>query len=238
MDDTEIPDAGSANDPDESDPQFSSSRQNFPLSPIDQQWLSLYILTQRDRPICSLQAMKEFLDMPDDLATAARIEELNEQYEEDLERLYMAQAEEYMDEAEDRYYSYQEASQSGQLEEAYANWRKEDGDRQLMWRHATELTHHAYQSRLSKLSETPPTNSDFPQSIDEYRLKPKETQHRIARFLLLETEDQRDKMLTEFGWAWRQVTPLKDEFQANIEFQEELRVSMAELQHVADPRKR
>jgi hypothetical protein len=55
-----------------------------------------------------LESMKQFLDLPEDEANALRIRELDEQYEEDLQRLYTAQAEEYMDDAEDRYYSLDE----------------------------------------------------------------------------------------------------------------------------------
>ncbi|KAJ7484380.1 hypothetical protein FB451DRAFT_82834 [Mycena latifolia] len=200
-------------------------------------WMKSNPKPRRDRPISSLEAMKEFLDLPEDVATKLRIEELYEQYEEDLERLYMAQAEDYMDEAEDRYYAFQEAYP--EIEDAYSDFRKEDSRRwqQIEWDHALAHTTSTHQTRLEKL-RAPPTEIEFPQSIDEYRLlKSKETQHRIARFLLLETDEQREKMLSEFGWAWRQVTPLKNEFQANTEFQEELRVSIADL-NVADPRKR
>jgi adenylate cyclase class IV len=48
--------------------------------------------------------MKRFIESPDNVES--RVEELNEQYSEDLDKLYMALAEEYMDEEEDRYYSF------------------------------------------------------------------------------------------------------------------------------------
>jgi hypothetical protein len=74
-----------------------------------------------------------------------------------------------------------------------------------------DLTRHIkMRERNQKVAEM-----DFPQSIAEYRLKPKDTQHRAARFLVLESDEQREKMLSEFTWAWRQVTPLKEEFEAN-----------------------
>jgi hypothetical protein len=50
--------------------------------------------------------MKKFLESPDDVES--RLDELNEQYEEDLQRLYMALAEDYMDDADDLYYSFDE----------------------------------------------------------------------------------------------------------------------------------
>lgn len=60
--------------------------------------------------------MKEFLELPDDVATKLRLEELDEQYEEDLDRLYMAQAEDYIDDAEDRYYSFDETEKIPDVE--------------------------------------------------------------------------------------------------------------------------
>jgi hypothetical protein len=56
---------------------------------------------------------------------------------------------------------------------------------------------------------------EFPQSIEEYQQKPKDIQHRAARFLVLESDEEREKMLAAFDWMWSQVAPLKDEFQAN-----------------------
>ncbi|KAJ7150945.1 hypothetical protein C8R43DRAFT_493464 [Mycena crocata] len=201
------------------------------LSPVDQQRMSEYILTQRDRPIPSLQTMREFLDLPDDIAKARTEDEVNENYERDLERLYMAQAEEYIDDAEDRYYSCDETQLADESIEAqaYSRFRWKGCNPQFEWDYAVARTKSVYNGRVKK--------SDFPNSIDEYRLKPKETQLRVARFLLLESDEQKEKMCTEFGWGWRQVTSLTEEFQGNPEFQDEIRSVIAEL-NVVDPRKR
>ncbi|KAJ6572109.1 hypothetical protein B0H19DRAFT_1132590 [Mycena capillaripes] len=221
----------------------AASKPPPPLSTVDQQRLSLYILTQRDRPIPSFESMKKFLESPDDID--ARVEELNEQYAEDLERLYTALAEEYMDEAEDRYYSFDEKVQPiDDIQALYSDLRSENSN-EPVWDSAIHYTSSTYQKRMNsedivwhlKNREKKAAEMDFPQSIEEYRLKPKETQQRAARFLVLETDENREKMMSEFGWTWRLVTPLKDEFQTNQDFQEEIRATIVEL-NVGDPRKR
>ncbi|KAJ6532765.1 hypothetical protein DFH09DRAFT_1182225 [Mycena vulgaris] len=234
MEDSEMQDIGSIIDADECESPTSTSRVLPSLSPIDQQRISLYILTQRDRPISSLESMKEFLELPDDVATKLRIEELNEQYEDDLDRLYMFQADDYIDDAEDRYYAFEQSFEED-AEELYSLFRREGCDPHLEWDYALTHTTSTYNTRKMQL-ETP-TELEFPQSIDEYRQKRKETQLRVARFLLLETDEQREKMMSEFNWGWRQVAPLKEDFQTNTEFQGELRASIAEL-NVPDPRRR
>ncbi|KAJ7669367.1 hypothetical protein DFH06DRAFT_1180747 [Mycena polygramma] len=215
-----------------------------PLSSADQQRLSLFILTQRDRPIPPVESMKKFLDSPDDVD--ARVAELNEQHAEDLERLYLALSEEYMDEAEDRYYSCDEKmlQEFPEVQTLYDALRGEDSNPQPEWEYAVAHTAHTYRTRLEEITrhqvkKVPPkaTEFEFPQSIDEYRLKPKETQHRAARFLVLETDEQREKMMAEFNWTPRLVSPLKDELETNQEFQEEVRATIVEL-NVGDPRKR
>lgn len=59
-------------------------------------------------------------------------------------------------------------------------------------------------------------DAQFPMSVQEYRaLQPKPVQHRVARFLVADAKKQ-DAIMTEFGWAWRQVLPLKDEYEKNV----------------------
>ncbi|KAJ7098248.1 hypothetical protein C8R44DRAFT_888883 [Mycena epipterygia] len=240
MDDPETQDNIWLNELEETEPQTPSEIPS--LSPMDQQRLSLYILTQRDRPIPSLESMKEFLELPDDVATKQRLEELDEQYEEDLDRLYMAQAEDYMDDAEDRYYSFDETENFPDVQANYSHFRAEGCNPQFEWEYALAHTTSTYNTRLNEITQRHNKNPEkmvefeFPQSIDDYRAKSKDAQHRVARFLSLESDDQR-KMLTEFGWAWRQVVSLKDEFQTNTEFQEEVRALIVEM-NVTDPRKR
>ncbi|KAJ7793403.1 hypothetical protein B0H14DRAFT_2926924 [Mycena olivaceomarginata] len=238
-DDPETWDMGS-----EPDNAQSSKKSLPPLGDFDQLRLSQYILTQRDRPISSIESMKRFLESPDDIDS--RIEELNEQYGDDLDRVYTAITEEYLDEAEDRYSAFDEKVVHNDIQALYWDLRGEHSNPEPEWTYVVAHTAYAYRTRMEDLTRhikmrernQKVAEMDFPQSIAEYRLKPKDTQHRAARFLGLESDEQREKMLSEFTWAWRQVTPLKEEFEANEEFQDEIRSTIAELNSVADPRKR
>jgi hypothetical protein len=60
--------------------------------------------------------------------------------------------------------------------------------------------------------------AQFPVSIEDFRRKSKDIRHRAARFLVLDDDVRQEKMLTEFGWAWRQVGPLQAEMAKNVRF--------------------
>ena len=56
----------------------------------------------------------------------------------------------------------------------------------------------------------------FPKNVAEYHaITSRAVQMRVARFLLSERGTQ-ERMLSEFGWAWRQVTPLVEEYASNV----------------------
>jgi hypothetical protein len=56
----------------------------------------------------------------------------------------------------------------------------------------------------------------FPQSAAEFNfIQDKELQQRIARFLTSGANVQ-DKMLNEYGWGWRQVERLKEEYMKDV----------------------
>ncbi|KAF8217713.1 hypothetical protein K438DRAFT_1952591 [Mycena galopus ATCC 62051] len=237
MDDVEAQD--SISEPDD-EPQ--SSKKLLPLRPIEQLRLNQYILTQRDRPISSLDSMKKFLDSSDDVDL--RIEEQKDQYEEDLDRLYTALTEEYLDEAEDRYYAFDEKLlPNNDIQALYWDLRGEHSNHEPEWDYAVAHAEYAYRTRMEEITRhfkarEKKAVQDFPQSIEQYRLRPKDMQHRVAHFLVLESDEQREKMLSEFDWAWRQITPLREQFQADEAFQDEVRATIAELNNVVDPRKR
>jgi hypothetical protein len=59
-------------------------------------------------------------------------------------------------------------------------------------------------------------DAHFPRSSNEYRaMRSKDRQGRIARFLLAD-EREKERMMTQFGWASRQVAPLKNEYLTNV----------------------
>ncbi|KAJ7253766.1 hypothetical protein B0H12DRAFT_1219174 [Mycena haematopus] len=168
----------------------------------------------------------------------ARTAELNEQCSDDLDRLYTALAEDYMDESEDRFYSFGEKFEcSEDIKAFHLHLRSEDSHHQSEWDYAVDHTVSTFRIRMEELNrlKRPETNDEialaqpFPQSIEEYRQKPQGMQYHVARFLMLELDEQRESMLSEFDWAWTQVTQLNDEFHANPEFQEEIRRTIATL---------
>ena len=98
--------------------------------------------------------------------------------------------------------------------------------------------------------------AQFPVSIEDFRRKPRDVQHRAARFLVVDDGVRQEKMLTEYGWAWRQVKPLQEEMAKSVrcffgsmsltsadgdhkqaEFKAEIQALVIELD-VTDPRKR
>ncbi|KAJ7251219.1 hypothetical protein C8J57DRAFT_671073 [Mycena rebaudengoi] len=229
MDDMEIP---TTEDVEDIDPK------NLPtLVPIDQQRLSLYILTQRDRPIPSLESMKQFLDLSDDEANTLRIRELDEQYEEDLQRLYRAQAEEYLDDAEDRYYSLDENQlPNPDIEELYSRFRWEGCTPRFEWGYALHHTKSTYEARCAILQkEGAEQDANFPQSTEEYHVLKKEVKQHVACFLVLDADVKKEKMLTEYNWAWRQVQPLIDDFKTDAAFETEV-WAIVDQPNVDDPR--
>jgi hypothetical protein len=58
--------------------------------------------------------------------------------------------------------------------------------------------------------------AQFPQSAVEYHThQDKELQQRLARFLTADAIIQ-EKMLTEYGWTWRQVQGLKEVYSKEV----------------------
>ncbi|KAJ7718686.1 hypothetical protein DFH07DRAFT_331852 [Mycena maculata] len=242
MEDSPMDDVLSADDqlePQDGTELEISKSEPISLSHMDQQRMSLWILTQRDRPIESLDSMKAFLDLSEDVSMKRRVDELNNRYEEDLDRVYMAQAEEYLDDINDLYLSFDENDPDDVIESFYSQYRAEGNRAQHEWDHILAHTVSTYNQRLAELTRN--VIIDFPQSVVDYRLKPRDVQHRVARFLLLESDDEKERMLSELDLAWRQVTPLSNEFQTNLEFQNEIRAAISESVeqlNVGDPRKR
>lgn len=58
-------------------------------------------------------------------------------------------------------------------------------------------------------------DAQFPQSIAQYRSLDSVVQARVARFLVADP-GTKERMLSQFGWVWRQVVPLMNDFKANV----------------------
>ena len=60
-------------------------------------------------------------------------------------------------------------------------------------------------------------DAEFPRTVEEYRsIRNKEVQLRVARFLVTEVVPMQEMMMGQFGWAWRQVRPLKNEYERDV----------------------
>ncbi len=58
-------------------------------------------------------------------------------------------------------------------------------------------------------------DAQFPRNIADWRTKSRDVRLRVARFLDGDSGRQ-DRMMSEFGWAWRQTLSLKDEYSKSV----------------------
>ena len=72
------------------------------------------------------------------------------------------------------------------------------------------------EQQIKEEEERKRRDAEFPLSIDEFKAKPKDIQHRVAVFLTTSDLNGQEKMLSEYGWAWRQVKPLQEVYDKNV----------------------
>jgi hypothetical protein len=58
-------------------------------------------------------------------------------------------------------------------------------------------------------------DAQFPQDVADWRTKSRDVRLRVARFLDGDNT-RKEKMLSEYNWAWRQIMPLKEEYSKNV----------------------
>jgi hypothetical protein len=186
------------------------------------------------------------------------IKDLKERHSNHLEHLYACQAQDYLQEARDRYtakddsqhlvkgennptlktsYGRLEARASPmsptgldafvlsqhlyretRRERAYVSEWDDEVDRLRVAHLKGILPLEERRAELEKLEEAARQRRDaqFPGSYQEYSSIPnKDVQLRVARFLVGDGQRQ-ETIMTQFGWAWRQVQPLKDEYSRNV----------------------
>lgn len=189
-----------------------------------------------------------------------KIKELKRQHQEDIELLTAFQAAEYRQEVLSRYNCI-DNSMTGvdaedlvqvdylaALNELYNDARPmkrfqhdmDDALSQIRYNYLKSLHPLLTQRHTLKLRETRirrQRDAQFPQSIEEYHNIPdRQTQLRIARFLMRSTSGQ-EKMMDDHGWTWRGVQPLISAFKANEGFKNEISESLKDAQ-ASDPRRR
>ncbi|KAG6820413.1 hypothetical protein H0H93_000659 [Arthromyces matolae] len=245
-------------------PESSSSSESSLKKPdyaaLDAHRTAQYVLTQKDRPIPTLAQMEAELKPDTKESLLKRIEDLREQHLSDLQRMYVWHAEEYLDDAHDMYLSLDEPyypngtdfhdDNNPDTRDEFEQFYHESHryiPQHMRWNNELEDLQHSHFQLLLPLyqelkqleereeEERKRREADFPASIEEYRTKSEEVKMRVARFLMMSQESQQEKMLSEFGWAWRQVKPLQEEFKKNDAFKSELIVKMMEIK---DPRLR
>ncbi|EKM50209.1 uncharacterized protein PHACADRAFT_188531 [Phanerochaete carnosa HHB-10118-sp] len=65
-------------------------------------------------------------------------------------------------------------------------------------------------------------DAQFPGSIAQWRSENPDIQLRVAKFLVSD-KSAKERMLSQFGWAWRQVEPLEKDYATNNTFQADIK---------------
>ncbi|KAF5362384.1 hypothetical protein D9756_002773 [Leucocoprinus leucothites] len=220
---------------------------------------AMFVLTQKDRPIPSLQEMKDDLEKDELTSIKERIANAKVNHRANLERIYAAHAEDYLDDQRLRRESRGEYIQ-GQFDgesmsSKLAEWSEKRDPLASIDHHyeaslkrsvAAECARYAsvivdlsakkYEIEQRLEEERRQRDAAFPLTLEEFHSKPRDIQIRVANFLSSDGI-KREKMMSEFGWAWRQVTPLIREFETNEEFQNEVSILLETLES-RDPRRR
>ncbi|KAL4252081.1 hypothetical protein ABKN59_001710 [Abortiporus biennis] len=209
------------------------------------------VLDLRGEYFPSLQEMEDFVSKDTETSeeVKTRAARMQETYHEQLEKLYDWQVEDYLSDARDLYLSRNDVYDSSAVDQFYDEQRKVDrlsSLSQLSEVNEFGLSHSKAYIPLIKLqtiiasreeADKRRRDAQFPRSLLDYsKLQNKDAKVRIARFL---TSDlyTKEKMLSKFGWAWRQVRNLEDEYSLNDEFKTEVQERARELE-TRDPRRK
>lgn len=217
--------------------------------------LAQYILNNQGVLPPSLQEMKDVVDQEDNITNVKeRIKDLEKKHCNDLERLYQWQAQDYQNEAEDMRVAKDDSqylvqgennptivSSYAKLDSLYKASRKghvyqREWDGQLFYLRTAYLKQlFPLQRLLAKLEiqDAEARRKEFPGSVREYRaIQNNDVKFRVAKFLALRDVKAQEQMMAEFGWAWRQVQPLKNEYEKNGDFMVDIELA------VRDPTRR
>ncbi|KAF5332087.1 hypothetical protein D9611_008123 [Ephemerocybe angulata] len=209
-----------------------------------------HTLQTKGRPIPSLQKMQQMASV---IATPStireRIKELQEEHLDELSELYDHHADDYEQDANRFYSSIDDDTQYDsykRLEGFYEQHQHTLAKTSPLLNAYNEIRH-IYLTRLLELQrdlkgaeEREATvmraeTAHFPRSSVEFRNATRPVQTRVARFLVADKPTQ-EKMLDEFGWAWRATEPLMAEFTKDATFAEHVRAALEYATTSADPR--
>ncbi|EIN09470.1 hypothetical protein PUNSTDRAFT_133262 [Punctularia strigosozonata HHB-11173 SS5] len=218
---------------------------------VNARMLANYILDHEGSYFPSLDQMKTVIDETHKPETTAsmkkRIGEVEEQHDRSLTALCQHYAWQYNQDALDSYYSYDDAltydHRAGSRRATSFLHASDDAISRLQYSHLQTVIplHRRYQVLVRKENEQRERlDRQFPQSVTEFRqIANKDRQLRVARFLASSDDPQKQEAtMNEYGWAWRQVKPLNDQYKADEHLREEVAKLLREAITPADPRRR
>ncbi|GJE90336.1 hypothetical protein PsYK624_064670 [Phanerochaete sordida] len=177
-----------------------------------------------------LEAMQLATKAPTASDLTNLVEEAQRQHKEEIEKLMDLQAKDHLSRVLDLYQSTDGIVNLPELDEfigATATSTNPVFDDAMVeydyyrWAHLKTLS--GLMKRREELlaketSERKLRDAQFPRTIAQWTALDRDTQLRVARFLVADKSTQ-ERMLSQFGWAWKQVEPLKGDYQHNSTFQ-------------------
>jgi len=224
-----------------------SSAEKVDYSDIEKHEFAQYFLREHGTYFPKSEDMSGFVESVPNVKQ--RIDQLQTQHTEELEKLYSRQAEQYLQDARDRYAAQNDegdASYSDDINELYRQPSHGKTSLEARFDHETTMVRFAHVETVAPLryklavkqkeeESRKRREVHFPQTATEFNtIQDKELQQRIARFLTSDAIVQ-DKMLDEYRWEWRQVTGLKEEYMKDSAFKEDVQRRVAV---VKDPRRK
>ncbi|KAI6042071.1 hypothetical protein EDC04DRAFT_2564759 [Pisolithus marmoratus] len=225
-----------------------------------------WMLEQKGVPLPSKEALRELgtkKPLPPDTLDYVdeKIKQLKRQHARDLESLHTFQAGEFRQRMldhrrcmDDSAYMDIDESYPDQVEFREAlrqldQRMRDDPDTRLALEDALSTLRYTYlkallplirrrrnlRDRETKLRKQ--RDASFPLSIEEYHhITERDVKLRVARFLTADSTEQ-ERMMDKFGWAYRQVDPLRTAYKSSAEFKTEIQGALKDIQ-ASDPRKR
>ncbi|KIM38305.1 hypothetical protein M413DRAFT_244181 [Hebeloma cylindrosporum] len=224
---------------------------------LDAHRIAAFTIAQKRRSIPDFEELEKAETEPEDELKLIneRITLLGDNHLKDLERLYTIQAINYKAEVKDQYVSFNESelevpgTEPSVIEEIFANGPVKEFSIENTWNNDYDLIRYTYLSQVLGLQkrrqqiqaqrerERKEFEKQFPQTTEEFESKPMDMQIRVARFLTAE-KAQKEKLLSEFDWAWRQTEALEKIFKADQLFASEVRsMLLSVVQSSRDPRR-
>ncbi|PSR70690.1 hypothetical protein PHLCEN_2v13420 [Hermanssonia centrifuga] len=177
----------------------------------------------------SLASMEAALDASDTAPSVnQRVTEMRTKHYDESEVLQDLLAEQYRSDVLDAYFDKDDTFEVPELETYFQSLCQPEAPvlaplpatlSELHYAHlrtATRLVRRSEELAAKEDAARKVRDSYFPSGIAEYRaIRHKDIQVRIARFLLADKQ-AKERMLSEFGWAWRQVKALEDAYADNV----------------------